>query len=206
MTPREAEEQEDPGDEEHHDEDEQQAEQSHRPAGHRERRDQHLPPDTAPAPLWELHLFAGQAAELGDGHEAEATGAQRGHELLDRAHGLGAVAPAVVEKHDPATLALGRGPGDDLVDPGAPPILAVEIGEDDVVAVAREAVERLLLPSADGGGNRRVRRPDEARAEADGADQRILGQADLKPLLPAGERREIGVRERVVPELESGPM
>ena len=206
VATRKGEQEEDPGDEEQRDGDEQEAEQSRHPTGHGERRDQDLSAGAAPAPLWNLRLVASQAAELGNGDELEAAGAQRGHQPLDRAHGLGAVAPTVVKEDDPATLALGRSPGDDLVHPGAPPILTVEIGEDDVVAVARETAERLLLPRSDGGGNRGVRRPDETRADADRANQGVLGQADLEPLLPAGQGREIGVRERVVPELESVPM
>ena len=83
---------------------------------------------------------------------SEAPGAERGNQALDRPHRLRAVAAAVVEQHDPAPLALRRRRGDDLVDPRPPPVLAVEVGEHDVVAAAGDRLERGGLP-------RRTRRP-----------------------------------------------
>ena len=145
MAAREGEQEQTAGEKQQRDGDEQHAEQRRHPTGHGERRDQDLSAGAAPAPRWNLRLVASQAAELGDGDEPEAAGAQGGHHPLDRAHRLRAVASAVVEEDDPATVALRSRPGDDLVDSRAPPILAVEVGEGDDVAVARETAERLLL-------------------------------------------------------------
>ena len=122
---------------------------------------------SVPAVDRDLRLVSRKAGELGHGHEAEAARAERRHEALDRRDGLRAVAAAVVEQDDAAARALGRGRGDDRLDPGPAPVLAVEVGEHDVVAAAREPLERARL--ARGGRaarNGRVGRPEEARADA----------------------------------------
>ena len=96
----------------------------------------------APAADRNLGLLAGEPGELRDGDELEAAGAKRGNEALDRPDRLRAVAAAVVQEHDPAPLALRCRRGDDLVDPRPPPVLAVEVGEHDVVAAAGDFLER----------------------------------------------------------------
>jgi hypothetical protein len=64
-------------------------------------------------------------------------------------------------------------------------------------------LERGGLPLGCSRRNRRVRRPEEAWADADRTGQSVVRQAELKPLLPAGKRGDIGVREGVVAELEA---
>ena len=206
MTPGQDEQEEDAGDEEERDHDQQPREDRRRPARDGERGDQDAPPDSAPAVDRDLGLASREACKLGDRHEPEAAGAQRGHEALERRDGLRAVAAAVVEEDDAAAPALRRGGGDDRVDSRAAPVLAVIVGQHDVVAAAREPFVGTRLVGGHAARNRRVGRPEQARANPDRSGERVVGEPGLQALLPARERGDVGVRERVVAELEALPV
>ena len=108
-----------------------------------------------------------------------------------------------MQQDDASACPLRRGRGDDLLDSGPAPVLSVEVGEDDVVAPARDRLDRACLARVGRRWNGGVGRPEEPRADADRPRQRVVREPDLQPLLPAGERRDVAVRERVVAELEA---
>ena len=126
-----------------------------------------------------------------------------GHRALERGHRLRAVATSVVEEHDAPLGAARRDPPHDRVDPRAPPVFAVEVRESYDVTAPGQMFVGPLLGIVDSGRHRRVRRPHEPGTDCDGAGDRALRQRDLERPLPVGDRREIRVREGVVPELEA---
>jgi hypothetical protein len=198
MASGEAEEQHDACEEEQRDAHEQRAERRRRPAGNRERREQQLSLRVPPVSCREHDLIGWKAGDLRHRNELEAAGAEARNGAFERGDRLGTIAAAVVEEDDAARVALRRDRVDDCLDSGAPPVLAVEIRKRDHVAVACEVIERTKLPLRHCSRVRRVWRPDEPRSEADSAGDGVLGQTDLECALPATQRGEIGVGERVV--------
>ncbi len=94
---------------------------------------QHVAHETLPGGRW--HVPGGQAEPAGHRREAVPAGTQPRDDLRERRHRLRPVPAAVVEHDDRALAAARHRSGDDPVNPRPGPVLGVEIGEDQQVAV-----------------------------------------------------------------------
>ena len=147
-----------------------------------------------------------ETRKLRDGDETKASSAEVPDEAFDGEDRLGSIAASVVKQNDASSISLGRRRRDDRADPWAPPILSVEVGKDDVVAVLGELFESTGLGRCDCSRNRRIGRPEQARPDADRSCESVVRQAELKAPLPAGECGDVGVGKRMVPKLETLPL
>ena len=93
---------------------------------------------------------------------------------------------------------------DDRIDTGAFPVPAVDVAQHGDVALRAEFAQDLTLVVLQRRRRRRVRRPDEVARLPGGSGDRQLGLAQL--VAPASRRDvdEIGVAERVDPDLGPG--
>ena len=129
----------------------------------------------------------------GHGGEPVPTGAQPRDDGRERGDRLRTVAAAVVEHDDRAAVAVRHGGGHDARDPGPRPVPGVEVGQDHEVAVPAGLLGR---PPVRRGQRVRlggIRHPQQARADAGRAGQRVLGEGELEVLPPAG-RGEVDMR------------
>ena len=172
------------------------------PGGDRECREQQLPARPLPAARLRLNGSGRQAGEVRDAHEAEAASSKRRDQACQRGHGLRPVPAAVVQQDNPAARPARRGVSHDLRDARAGPITAVEIRQRKHVAAARDVAQGRELPRHHRGGSRRVRRTHQPWADAGRSGHRVLRQAELQRALPAGDRGDVDMAERVVADLE----
>ena len=93
---------------------------------------------------------------------------------------------------------------DDLVDPGAAPVLAVDSRRATTsVAVARRSTERRASPALTAGGPTSTAAGRAAGGPRPPRRARSRSAPIWRLALPAGQRGEVRVRERVVAELEA---
>ena len=188
------------------DEREEDAQRPGRPARDGERRDERPAAEPSPTADRNLRRLRRETGELGDAHEPEAPRLEIGDQPPERRNGLRAVAAAVVQQDHAAAGADRCRGAHDLVHARLAPVFPVEVGERDHVSLLGEPGERGRLVAGQRCRHRGVGRANQAGTDADDSGDGILGQRDLERALPARDRRELDVRERVVAELEAFPV
>ena len=191
-----------PEHDEHADDEQQPGQRVHDDAGHRDQADQRR----AQQVVDRRHgtVVGGQPHRGLRGGEAVALRLQLRDEPVEGGDGLGPVAAGVVQQDDAARAVRGDRVGDDRVDARALPVLAVGVGEHGDVAVGAGGPEGAQGVVVHRVGGRGVGRAQQVARLAQGPGQHELGLGELAVDAHVRRRGEVGVGERVEPDLRAG--
>ena len=124
-----------------------------------------------------------------------------GDEPVDGLDGLAAIAAGVVEEDDAALPRRRSAVGDDAARPGQAPVLRVLRGEDHEVAELGGPAGGGQLGGGEVGDLGGVREPQQVGADPGRPGQGALGEVQLDAVPPVRHRPQVGVGERVGPDL-----